>query len=425
MPKYALFYLIFCLCAYACAERPSVNLPDVKADPFIGTGGHGHTYPGASRPFGMVQLSPDTRLEGWDGCSGYHYTDEYIYGFSHTHLSGTGVSDYGDILLMPTKGEALLENGADGQPGYRSSFLKSEEFAHPGYYEVRLQDHDIPVRLTTTPRVGYHQYQFGDSKEANVVLDLVHRDQVLDSKLVRVSNTQLVGYRHSKAWAEDQRLFFVIEFSQPFKQWGITDVNRRVHLDSLSGDYIKAFFRFETKADQPVEVKVALSAVSIEGALKNMAEECPDWDFEAVKKASETAWDQVFDRIQVSGGSQADQLKFYTALYHSYLNPNVYSDVDGHFRGMDLDVYQDTLSPHYTIFSLWDTYRATHPLLTILEQEKTNEFIRTFLRHYETGGKLPIWELSANYTGCMIFYHSIPVIADAYIKGIRKYDAKQ
>ncbi len=396
-----------------------------RVDPFIGTGGHGHTYPGPSRPFGMVQLSPDTRLDGWDGCSGYHYSDTKIYGFSHTHLSGTGVSDYGDVLLMPTVGEVFFDNGANGGKGYASNFSKENEKAHAGYYEVTLNDHPIKVELTSTERVGFHRYHFPTTKAANVIIDLVHRDEVLDSQLKQVSKTELEGYRYSKAWAQNQKIHFVIQFSQPFKKWGIIDKDQLVKQNEQQGKYVKGFFQFETKEEEPLLVKVGISPVSIEGARKNLNQEISEWDFDQIKKESELAWEKQLSKIQIEEMDLDKQKIFYTAMYHSFLNPNLFSDVDGQFRAMNDSIYQSSDHEQYTIFSLWDTYRATHPLFTILEQKRTIDFIKTFLNQYETGGSLPIWELAGNYTGCMIGYHAIPVIADAYVKGIRQFDKEK
>ncbi|MEM7101870.1 MAG: GH92 family glycosyl hydrolase [Bacteroidota bacterium] len=420
-----LFALTFVPTFFSCQPNDTHPRPDGLigyVNPFIGTGGHGHTFPGATVPFGMVQLSPDTRLTGWDGCSGYHYTDDVIYGFSHTHLSGTGISDYADVLLMPTVGQAFFNNGADGMPGYSSHFQKENEYAHPGYYSVLLDESNVKVELTSTKRAGLHKYKFPETKEANVMLDLVHRDQVTDAFVRVVGNNTLEGYRHSSGWAKDQRVFFVIEFSQPFGQWGLADEKRDIRLDSLRNKHIKAFFRFDVSSGEPLLARVGISAVSIDGARKNLKAEIDHWDFNKVKTDAEAEWEKVLSKIEVKGGSDDKKTVFYTSIYHNYMAPNLYSDVDGKYRGMDRNVHQLTDDEHYTIFSLWDTYRATHPLYAILEEDRTSAFIRTFLRQYDEGGILPIWELAGNYTGTMIGYHAIPAIADAYVKGVREYD---
>ena len=386
-------------------------------DPFIGTGGHGHTYPGATRPFGMMQLSPDTRLDGWDGCSGYHYSDSYIYGFSHTHLSGTGVSDYGDILLMPTN-EVVFNNGADGKKGYRSHFSHENEVAEPGYYNVFLDDTKTKVELTVSERSGKHRYTFQEGTKQVVILDLEHRDEVLDAKIVLESNTQIYGYRHSKAWAQDQRLYYDMLFSKPYTKVTFLD-------DNKEGKNVKAAFEFDASTGNILEVTIGISAVDEDGALHNWQLEIGDKSFEELKTEVQGVWEKQLEKIIIESDNDVYKTNFYTSLYHTMIAPNVYSDVDGRYRGMDLKVHQAKDYQYYTVFSLWDTYRAAHPLYTIIEQERTNHFINTFIAKYEEGGIMPIWDLSANYTGCMIGYHAVPVIADAYLKGIKDYDVNK
>lgn len=391
----------------ACQKEP--NSLTTYVNPFIGTGGHGHTYPGASAPFGMVQLSPDSRLEGWDGCGGYHYSDSIIYGFSHTHLSGTGVSDYGDILLIPTTGELLLNNGAAGNPGYSSTFSHENETATAGFYQVFLENYNVDVELTASQRAGFHKYTFPENEEAQVVLDLEHRDRLLDYKIELVDSNTLQGIRYSDSWARVQKVHFYMQFSKNLQS--IT-FNEKQSVAGISFG----------KLQKPLLIKVGISAVSTDGAKANLQAEIPHWDFDKTKAETTDLWEKELSKIIVEGKSEEQKEIFYTALYHSLLNPNLYIDVDGNYNGTDLQKHH-TDDKHYTIFSLWDTFRATHPLFTLIQQDRTNEFIRTFLRQYKEGGQLPIWELAANYTGCMIGYHAIPVIADAYIKGIRDYDA--
>ncbi|MCG2417720.1 GH92 family glycosyl hydrolase [Aequorivita sp. F47161] len=411
-------------------------------NPFIGTGGHGHTYPGATMPFGMMQLSPDTRLDGWDGCSGYHYSDEYIYGFSNTHLSGTGVSDYGDVLLMPTN-TVNFNNGANAsassaqvQKGYRSHFSHENETAYPGYYKVFLNDTNIEVELTVSERSGIHRYTFPKDSKQIVILDLEHRDKVLSSEIKTLSKTEISGHRHSNAWAKDQRLFYNIEFSRPYKI-----VAYYSPTEAPGYNPTKAAFEFDASEGNDLEIKVAISAVDEAGAKKNLEAEIGDKSFQQVKEEAETAWEKQLRNIDVSttlnnqssanrGLSGAEvrnnqKIIFYTALYHTMLAPNLYHDVDGRYRGMDLEIHQANDFKNYTVFSLWDTYRAAHPLYTIIEKERTNDFINSLLAKYDEGGILPIWPLAANYTGCMIGYHAVPVIADAYLKGIRGFDAEK
>ncbi|WP_273289591.1 GH92 family glycosyl hydrolase [Winogradskyella sp.] len=394
-------------------DQPLINYVNT----FIGTGGHGHTYPGATLPFGMMQLSPDTRLEGWDGCSGYHYTDSYIYGFSHTHLSGTGISDYGDVLLMPTN-ETNFNNGADGKKGYRAYFSHENETAEPGYYKVHLDSTNIDVELTVSLRSGIHKYQFPSAENQFVILDLVHRDKVLDAKIEKISNTEIVGYRHSEAWAKDQRLFFAIKTSHPFD-----DLLQSPPKTGMPGAR-RSSLKFKNLDNEPVYIKVGISAVDIEGARKNLEAEIGNKDFETVKKEAQDYWETQLEKIVVESNDVDKKTNFYTALYHTMVAPNRYQDVDGRYRGMDLGIHNADFD-YYTVFSLWDTYRAAHPLYTIIEQERTNHFINTFLAKYDEGGIMPMWDLAGNYTDCMIGYHAVPVIADAYLKGIRDYDVEK
>lgn len=385
-------------------------------DPMIGTGGHGHTYPGAVLPHGMVQLSPDTRLEGWDGCSGYHYSDDYIYGFTHTHLSGTGCSDYGDILLMPMGGTPSPDNKV-----YGSKFSHANERASAGYYAVRLDDENIFAELTTTTRVGFHRYMFS-SAEANVILDLKHRDEVIESSIKIVNDHTVVGLRRSKAWANDQYVFFAIEFSVPFVRSDIwKDERALIDGNNETGTNLKAFFSFNNKK---VMAKVALSGVSIEGAQNNLKTELPGWDFDNVRKNAERTWNKELSKIEVNGGTAKQLRTFYTALYHTMVVPNVNMDVDGKYRGRDNQVHTARGFTNYSVFSLWDTYRGAHPLYTIIDQKRTIDYINSFLAQYKEGGRLPVWELSGCETDCMIGYHSVPVIVDAYQKGLNQFDTR-
>ncbi len=405
--------------------NPETKEPVAYVSPFIGTGSHGHTFPGATAPFGMVQLSPDTRLEGWDGCSGYHYSDEYIYGFSHTHLSGTGVPDYCDVLLMPFTGEIRLNNGADGKPGYRSRFSHDKEHASPGYYSVYLEDYNINAELTATTRVGMHKYSFPQGKSHSVLIDLKHRDQVTGSWIRIIGDNEVEGFRGSTGWAHDQRVYFVARFSKPFIKSGIALNDTMLSQTLLTeGKNIKAWFGFDENDAESLIVKVGISAVSAENARMNLEKEIPDWDFDKVKRQTSDLWNKELGKIKVSGDNDDKKTVFYTALYHTMICPNTYNDVDGSYLGRDFKVHQ-TETGNYTVFSLWDTYRALHPLMTIINHKRTNEFINTFIRQYQEGGMLPVWELAANETWCMIGYHAVPVIADAWMKGIRGYDGNE
>ncbi|HUR66716.1 MAG TPA: GH92 family glycosyl hydrolase [Chitinophagaceae bacterium] len=387
---------------------------------FIGTGGHGHTYPGASMPFGMMQLSPDTRLEGWDGCGGYHYSDNKIYGFSHTHLSGTGIPDYCDILFMPFTGNVQWDN-----KDYASTFSHANEKASPGYYEVLLDKHNIKAQLAVSYRSGMHQYTFPSSASTgSILIDLRHRDQVLEAHWEKVSDTEIKGYRKSRSWAREQTVYFYVQFEKPVTFSMDGGYSSGSPITSATGKDIHVYFSFDLDKEKTIRTKVGISGVSMEGAKLNLDMEIKDWDFEKLRSNATTAWNKELSKIEVKGGTEDQQTVFYSALYHTMLSPNIYTDVDGRYRGTDLKVHKAENFTNYTVFSLWDTYRAFHPLMTIIDQKRTTDWINTFLAQYKNGGMLPVWELSGNETFCMIGYHSVPGIADAYQKGIRGFDSK-
>lgn len=384
-------------------------------NPFVGTGAHGHTFPGAIVPFGAVQLSPDTRLNGWDGCSGYHYDDNTIYGFSHTHLSGTGCSDYGDILVMPFVG-----NGSPVNTHYCSRFSHTDEVAHPGYYSVKLAN-GVLAEMSATSHVGCHRYTFPDNGQPHgIVVDLAHRDIVLDSYIETIDKQDFVGARISKAWNENQHIYFDMKLSAPVTRIQFyRDSTLMRTVDRLQGGNIKAVLYFDDTVKQ-VTINVGISAVDIEGARANLVE-TPSFDFEKVKNNADKLWNKELGKIEVKGSTD-DMRKFYTALYHCFTAPCEFSDVDGRYRGQDGEIHHGDGHKVYTVFSLWDTYRALHPLLNIIDRTRTNDFLSTFLLAYEQGGQLPMWELSAYETWCMIGYHSVPVILDASRKGIGDFD---
>ncbi|MPT34635.1 MAG: alpha-mannosidase, partial [Flavobacterium sp.] len=390
-------------------------------NPFIGTGGHGHTFPGATVPFGMVQLSPDTRIDGsWDGCGGYHYSDAIIYGFSHTHLNGTGVSDFGDIMLMPTMGEPKLNSDA-----YRSPFSHKNEKATAGYYAVKLDNHNIDVRLTATTRVGLQEYTFNQSGKANIILDLNHRDKLLMGDVRIIDNQTVEVLRRSEAWARDQYVYARIVFSAPMQ---ITNVRNNgfappKNTDTFfAGSQLAISFSKEVKKGEKILVKVALSPTGYEGAKKNLLAEMPDWNFEAAKKQAETLWNKELSKIEITTSDKDKKTIFYTALYHTMMQPNIAMDVDGLYRGRDNELHKAEGFDYYTVFSLWDTFRGAHPLYTLIDKKRTADYCNTFIKQYEQGGRLPVWELASNETDCMIGYHSVSVLADAMAKGIKGFD---
>ncbi|MEQ1923754.1 MAG: GH92 family glycosyl hydrolase, partial [Pyrinomonadaceae bacterium] len=385
-----------------------------------------------------VQLSPDTRIDNWDGSSGYHYSDDTIFGFSHTHRSGTGIPDGCDILLRPSVGIRRDKF---------SKFSHENEIAEPGFYSVLLDD-GVKAELTATQRVGLHRYAFPKGSDAVIRLDLVWRDKLLGASYKLVGDKRIEGYRRSSSWAKDQTVYFVAEFSKPIflrakEVLGASSKNEdRVDAGAVLG--------FNLDSSSQVIVKVAISHVSIEGARKNLAAELPGWDFDKVRADARSAWNKELSKIEVSGGTDAQTTNFYTALYHTMIQPNVFNDVDGNYRGMDGKVHQlpgyalqkpareqgrdiqgaryalpngrASAPEQYTVFSLWDTFRAAHPLYTIIDQKRTVDFINTFIRQYEQGGRLPVWELWGNETDCMIGYHAVSVIADAMAKGLPGFD---
>lgn len=385
-------------------------------NPFIGTGGHGHTFPGATVPYGMVQLSPDTRIDGsWDGCGGYHYSDNLIYGFSHTHLNGTGVSDYGDIMLMPTMGEPSFDNKV-----YSSTFSHANEKASAGFYSVKLDKHNIDVRLTTSTRVGFHEYTFNEAGQANIILDLNHRDKLLEGHIRYVNDRTWEVLRRSEAWARDQYVYARIEFDKPMK---ISAFNSEFNDAEFQffGNKVAVSYSKKVKVGEKIKVKVTLSFTNYSGTLLNSSE-IKHWDFNKVHKAAIALWNKELSKIEVTSNDKDTLTIFYTALYHTMMQPNIAQDLDGKYRGRDNKIHVAEGFDYYTVFSLWDTFRAAHPLYTLIDKKRTSDYINTFIKQYEQGGRLPVWELASNETDCMIGYHSVSVIADAMVKGIKGFD---
>ncbi|MBS3943906.1 MAG: GH92 family glycosyl hydrolase [Melioribacter sp.] len=395
-------------------------------DPFIGTGGHGHTYPGATLPFGLVQLSPDTGIEGWDWCSGYHYSDSSIMGFSHTHLSGTGAADYADVLLMPTVGKVIIIPGTKENPdeGYRSRFKHQNETASPGYYSVLLDDYNVRVELTATERCGFHKYTFPESDQSNIIIDLKHGlDDYSEGSIKIIDSRRIEGVRKSSGWAKEHFVYFYAEFSKPFSGYTLFKDDAPVNqVNKLAGSNIKAALNFSTKDSETILVKVGISAVDSEGARRNLESEIPHFDFDKTLTEAKSKWQKELNRIVVEGGTETQKKIFYTALYHTLITPNIFNDVDGRYYGMDRKIHTTKDFNYYTVFSLWDTFRAEHPLLTIIDRKRSSDFVKTLLAKYEESGLLPVWELASNETWTMIGYHSIPVIFDSYMKGISDFN---
>ena len=397
-------------------------------NPFIGTGGHGHTFPGATVPFGMVQLSPDTRTEGWDAASGYHYSDSTILGVSHTHLNGTGVNDLCDILITPMGfTREQVSKRVHQTKNFASHFQHKNEVAKVGYYKTYLDDLNIQVELTASERVGFHRYRFSDTvKTVAIFINLHHRDITLESttrsRFNRIdkdnTHTSFLGKRISSSWAKNQHLYYNIEVNAFANGVYSTPSD----LSILHGESV---WFFDVSKTHELLLKVALSPVSEENAAANMQAEIPHWDFDKTRQEAEDKWSKYLNRIQIEGGTEDQRTIFYTALYHTLIHPSISQDVNGDYRGLDNKVYNSQTFKYHSIFSLWDTYRAAHPLYTILCPEKVPDFINGFIDDFEKAGHLPVWNFSGNETWCMIGNHSIPVIADAYLKGIRGFDAEK
>ncbi len=399
-------------------------------NPFIGTGGHGHTYPGAVVPNGMIQPSPDTRIYEWDACSGYYYADTTINGFSHTHVSGTGCADYGDVLLMPTVGRQDYHSmgSKSQQMAYASAFSHENETAEPGYYSVFLDRYGVKAELTSTKRAAIHRYTFPKAEDAGFILDLdysIQRQKNEQMELEVISDTEIRGRKKTVYWAFDQYINFYAKFSKPFTYTLVTD---SMALDE-GGPLLptaKALLQFQTEPNEEVLVKVGVSAVDMDGARKNVEAEISGWDFDGVRRAARQQWNTYLSKIDIDTKDNDQRTMFYTALYHTGMQPNLFTDADGRYFGMDLKPHQGRVDePIYTIFSLWDTFRAYHPLMTIIDPELNEAFIRSLIQKSREGGILPMWELAGNYTGTMIGYHAASLIADSYVKGYRNFDVQE
>ncbi len=455
--------LIVAIILISCnnGEKDSVSVKDARTDytqfvnPFVGTSKMGHVFPGATAPFGMVQLSPQTNFVAmfngdgyynpttYEYCAGYQHDDSTIIGFAHTNFSGTGHADLGDFLVMPTTGSLILDplQTKEGSKGFYSAFSHDNEEASPGYYKVSLDSYGITAELTASERVGFHQYTFPESDNVHIILDMMYNVYHHDNKnvwtTIRVENDSLVtGYRQTKGWARDRKVFFAMQFSKPFKGYGHKKYDdviydgfyRRFQQDEnfpeMAGKDIRAYFNFDTEENEKINIKFALSPVSTSGALKNLSAEIPHWDFDKTRKETQTKWNSELSKIEVSTINDNHKVNFYTALYHTNLSPVLYEDVDGQYRGLDQNIHTSDGFTNYTIFSLWDTYRALHPLFNIIQPERNNDMIKSMLAHHDESvhNMLPIWSHYANENWCMIGYHATSVIADAMAKNVGDFD---
>lgn len=432
-------WLLFVLLAVIAGCKNHVKpKEDIDVDPMIGTSGHGHTSPSAALPFGMVQLGPDTYNEGWDWCSGYHYSDSSIMGFSHTHLSGTGRGELLDVLMMPSVGEIEFEPGTKENPdaGYRSRFSHLTEIAKPGYYSVVLEDDNIKAELTASLRAGFHRYTFSTDGAANLLIDMGHSfksDSILESSIAVINDTLIVGSHRSKGWGEkgeeyfvEHRVFFAARLSLPIRGavfYNDGMVNKRIK--RAMGEKVKANLLFDVVKEQPLLVKVGISSVDIDGAINNVDSEIVGWDFDETARKAKDKWDQIFKRFSITDANESRKRIFYTSLYRACLAPYTSSDVDGRYTGFDKQMHQSNDFVNHTGLSLWDTFRAGNPLYTIAAPEKVSDIINSMLAQYDEYGLLPVWPLGNSETNCMIGYHAVPVIVDAYLKGIRGFDSEK
>lgn len=429
------FFYLFSACSLlllSCnsqKESPKQELVNLTryVDPYIGTGDHGHVFVGANVPFGFVQLGPTNITSGWDWVSGYHITDSTIWAFTHTHLNGTGIGDLLDIGFMPATGDVKLGKGdiSDPESGQYSLFSHDSESVRAGYYAVHLDRYDIDVELTATKRVGFHKYTFPQSEKAKVIIDLkssLNWDEPVETYLKYENDTTISGYRFSKGWANDQKIFFTASFSKPMKQFILSDGD-----DVKEGTELKAVgvfgqALFDTEKDEEVYIKVALSPVSIENAKLNMQTELPEWDFAQTVKNADEAWNEELNKILIETNDNKVKRTFYTALYHTMIAPSEFCDVNGDYRGSDGQMHTKGTFKNYTTFSLWDTYRAAHPLMTIIHPEMMSDIMNTMLTIYKEQGKLPVWHLMGCETDCMVGNPGIPVVADAILKGYGGFD---
>lgn len=411
----------------SCSEKKSQQ-EDLASlvDPFIGTGFHGHVFLGANVPFGAVQLGPVNRTEGWDWCSGYHYSDSTIIGFSHTHLSGTGIGDLGDILLMPVTENVVMQKGdaVNYASGYLSLFSHDNEIAEPGYYAVDLDRYKIKAELTATTRVGFHQYHFPKDAQRSMVIDMkegIGWDKATETMLRLVNDSTVEGYRYSTGWAKDQRIYFTAVFSQPVSSFKLFEDTIQQEGSKLLGTQVRGFVTFGGN-DPVVKVKVGISPVSMENGLANIAAEIPHWNFDKVRTDARSNWNEELGRLRIESSDSSRLRTFYTSLYHTMIAPSVFNDHNGAYRGTDGKIYSDAKFTNLTTFSLWDTYRAIHPLYTLIQSDRVNDMVNSLLAIYQQQGRLPVWHLMGNETNTMPGNSSIQVVADAYLKGYRGFD---
>lgn len=421
-------FIAILLFAVSCTSKTTVetenNIDYTQfVDPYIGSDYHGHVFVGANVPFGGVQLGPNNPTQGWDWCSGYHYSDSLLIGFAHTHLSGTGIGDLGDIVFMPVSGDYVPAISKEEPYHWQAKYTHDDEVVKAGYYSIDIKKYNVKAELTTTDRVGFHKYNYKNEGNSKVLIDLKYGtgwDRVAKGKIKQVDKNSIEGFRFSKGWAPDQRVFFHTQFSKDIKSIEI------IRKDEELGD-LTAIIEFEGNGE--LMAKTALSPVSEANAKKNMIAEIDEeiglWNFDAIYEMAKTKWNTELGKIKIETSSKADKRTFYTALYHTMIAPSLFNDTDGSYRGTDKEVYPNPGFNNYSVFSLWDTYRAAHPLYTLVQPNRVNDFVNSLLAAYDQQGKLPVWHLKGNETNCMVGYHAVPVIADAYLKGFSGFDAER
>jgi len=405
-----------CLASNANAQIEKTSNPAVPGnftqfvDPYIGTGGHGHVFLGASVPFGAVQLGPTNRSEGWDWCSGYHYSDSTIVGFSHTHLSGTGIGDLGDISVLPAVDDKL------------ALYTHDKEVVKPGYYGVRMSPSNIHAELTASERVGFHRYTFPASTSAKIKINLrkgIGWDLATDTYIKQINDTTIAGYRFSRGWARDQRIYFTAIFSKPFEKFVASDSSAVLKGTEFRGKKLVATAYFKTSDQEQIQMRVGISPVSMENAALNIQAEIPGWNFDEIVNMADAAWNKELAKLDVKTSIMKDKRNFYTALYHTMIAPSTFNDHNGDYRGTDKKVYKNADFTNLTTFSLWDTYRAAHPLYTLIQPKRVNDMMKTMLAIYQQQGKLPVWHIMGNETNTMVGNPGIIVVADAVLKGFK------
>jgi len=421
-------FLITVLFFTACSNSENKTDNYVQyVDPYIGTGFHGHVFIGANVPFGAVQVGPTNYIRGWDWCSGYHYSDSIMTGFSQTHLSGTGIGDLGDILISPYSGNVKLSPGTIKNPesGYASKYTHKQESTKAGYYSVKLLNYNIKAELTATERTAFHKYTYPANENSRIAINLdlgIGWDRPVKSSLSLLNDSTLVGYRFSTGWAKDQRLFFAIRISKPIKDLKLFRHNKALEGVSIESDSLMAVISFPTHDNEIVMLKVGISPVSEKNAINNIEVENPNWNFNSIVDLAQEKWNKELSKIKIKCSDPKQVRTFYTAMFHSYTAPALFNDANGDYRGTDKKIYKKANFNNYSIFSLWDTYRAAHPFYTLTQKERVSDMVNSMLAIYQQQGKLPIWALHGNETDCMVGYSAVPVITDAIFKGFGNID---